>query len=470
MDSGTIKNIYKKHKNRSLTVVLENSGKFEKELIASIGSILNLEANENGKQKKTEVARAERVFTSPSLQLVTYTITEKGYALKDLGGRYLPDVKAEIDGGPDFAKTAMGTTAALLYKRYLAGRLPIAMVSTDNFSRNGEKLKDSLLTIVREWVKTGKTEPGFLDYMENPKKVAFPLTVIDRITPNPDPAVSQSLSKSGYADARLMDSSRGVHIATFVNTEKACYLVIEDDFPNGRPPLEKAGVRFTTAEMVDAFEKMKVCTCLNPLHTCLAILGCLLGYTKISEEMKDDQLVDLLRRISYKESMRVVADPKVIKPVDFLEECINTRFANPYLPDTPQRIATDTSQKLPIRYGVTLREWAKRPDLDISSLTYIPFVFAAWFRYLLGVDDEGNPFELSPDPLLKQLAPYFEGLSLGMPKESYKKVLPLLKDETLFGMDLDKAGLLEKTEEYFYQLTRGKNAVRSTLTRLLEKH
>jgi fructuronate reductase len=467
MDSGTIKNIYKKHKNRSLTVVLENSGKFEKELIASIGGILSLETDESGKKNPTEVARAKHVFTSPSLQLVTYTITEKGYGLKDLNGNYLPDVKLEIEGGPALAKTAMGVTAALLFDRYLAGQLPIAMVSTDNFSRNGEKLKDSLVTIVREWVKNGKTEQGFLDYMENPKKVSFPLTVIDRITPNPDPAVSQSLSKSGYADAALMSSSRGVPIATFVNTEKTCYLVVEDTFPNGRPPLEKAGVRFTTAEMVDAFEKMKVCTCLNPLHTCLAILGCLLGYMKISEEMKDAQLVDLIRRISYKESMKVVADPKVINPVDFLEECINTRFANPYLPDTPQRIAADTSQKLAIRYGVTLKEYAKRSDLDISSLTYIPFVFAAWFRYLLGIDDEGTPFTVSPDPLLEQLAPYFEGLSLGAPKESYKKVLPLLKDKTLFGIDLDKAGLSEKIEEYFYQLTRGKGSVRRALTELL---
>lgn len=35
---------------------------------------------------------------------------------------------------------------------------------------------------------------------------------------------------------------------------------------------------------------MKVCTCLNPLHTSLAIYGCLLGYTLIAEEMKNPLL------------------------------------------------------------------------------------------------------------------------------------------------------------------------------------
>ena len=63
--------------------------------------------------------------------------------------------------------------------------------------------------------------------------------------------------------------------------------MIEDDFPNGRPALEKAGFLFTDRETVEKAEKMKVCTCLNPLHTALAVFGCLLGYKKISEEMKD---------------------------------------------------------------------------------------------------------------------------------------------------------------------------------------
>ena len=80
-------------------------------------------------------------------------------------------------------------------------------------------------------------------------------------------------------------------MAPFVNAEEAEYLVIEDAFPNGRPGLEKTGVMFTTRDTVEKVERMKVCTCLNPLHTTLAVYGCLFGYTKISEEMKDSCLL-----------------------------------------------------------------------------------------------------------------------------------------------------------------------------------
>ena len=50
-------------------------------------------------------------------------------------------------------------------------------------------------------------------------------------------------------------------------------------------------------------ERMKVTTCLNPLHTALAVYGCLLGYTLIRDEMKDEDLVRLIRRLGYQEGL-----------------------------------------------------------------------------------------------------------------------------------------------------------------------
>ena len=78
--------------------------------------------------------------------------------------------------------------------------------------------------------------------------------------------------------------------------------------------------------------------------------------------------------------------------------------SQPRIPDTPQRIATDTSQKLPVRYGGTLRRYRER-SLPMVQLRYIPLVFAGWCRYLLGVDDAGKTMPVSPDPLLPQLQP-----------------------------------------------------------------
>ena len=66
-------------------------------------------------------------------------------------------------------------------------------------------------------------------------------------------------------------TERGTYIAPFVNGEEAQYLVIEDRFPNGRPPLEEAGVYLTDRETVEKSERMKVTACLNPLHTSMSL-------------------------------------------------------------------------------------------------------------------------------------------------------------------------------------------------------
>lgn len=119
------------------------------------------------------------------------------------------------------------------------------------------------------------------------------------------------------------------------------------------PPLERAGVYFTDRATVEKAEKMKVGTCLNPLHTALAVYGCLLGYTTIAAEMADPDLRALVEHIAA-EGLPVVEDPGLLSPRKFIDEVLHQRFPNPAIPDTPQRIAADTSQKLPVRYGGTL--------------------------------------------------------------------------------------------------------------------
>ena len=116
--------------------------------------------------------------------------------------------------------------------------------------------------------------------------------------------------------------------------------------------------------------------------------GCvrmLLGYTKISEEMKDEDLVKLVKIIGYKEGLPVVTDPGILSPEKFIDEVLMIRVPNPFMPDTPQRIACDTSQKLSIRFGETIKEYMARPELDVRSLNSSPWcrpdgaaIFWAW--------------------------------------------------------------------------------------------
>ena len=225
--------------------------------------------------------------------------------------------------------------------------------------------------------------------------------------------MEDALTAAGFEDMKITVTSKGGYTAAFINAEKPQYLVIEDRFPNGRPPLEKAGVYMTDRDTVNNMERMKVTTCLNPLHTVLAVYGCLLGYDTIANEMKDPELKALIEKVGYDEGMPVVVDPKIVKPIDFIHEVIDQRFPNPFMPDTPQRIALDTSQKVGIRFGETIKAYAARPDLDVTSLTYIPLAIAGWLRYLLAVDDEGKPMECSSDPMLSALQEQLTGVKLG---------------------------------------------------------
>ncbi len=333
-------------------------------MIGSIAESCILDSND-----EEEYSRLKEVFTKESLQLCTFTITEKGYSLMDAKGELLPAVLSDFDAGPEKPQSYLGKVVSLLYARFRAGEKPIAMVSTDNCSRNGEKLEKAVSTFADEWEKRGCVEAGFAAYVKDESKVSFPWSMIDKITPRPDASVEEMLEKDGLAECTPVLTAKKTCIAPFVNAEETEYLVIEDKFPNGRPKLEKGGVLFTDRATVQKIEQMKVQTCLNPLHTLLAVFGCLLGYTRISKEMQDEDLSKAVRILGYKEGLPVVVNPGILDPKKFIDTVVNVRIPNPFMPDTPQRIATDTSQKLSVRYGGTIRSYmaAEKAACGLSS-------------------------------------------------------------------------------------------------------
>ena len=461
-DYDIIDKIYKPFDNLALLVSLLPDGSTEKKVIASIAEGVKADFS-----SPEEAARLRAIFRDPGLQMVSFTITEKGYALTDMSGAYFPLVASDLEKGPAYATHAMGVVTALLYERYRAGRFPISMVSMDNCSHNGEKLQTSVLAVAREWAKRGFVEDAFVTYLEDESRVAFPWSMIDKITPRPAEEIARQLTAAGLADMDAIITSRNTFIAPFVNAEAPQYLVIEDKFPNGRPALEKAGVYMTDRETVNNVERMKVTTCLNPLHTALAVYGCLLGYTSISAEMRDPQLRRLVERIGYDEGMPVVVDPGILSPRDFIAEVINDRLPNPFIPDAPQRIACDTSQKVGIRFGETIKAYAASSELDAAHLTYIPLAIAGWCRYLLALDDELRPMELSSDPMLDTLCPLLSGVKIGESFDAHAVLQPILSNDVLFGSDLYAVGLGKKIEGMFCELTAGCGAVRRTLINYL---
>lgn len=448
--------VFKPHDNLTLGVTLKADGTIDKTVIASVVEALKADPGH------ADFQRLKEIFRSPSLQMVSFTITEKGYSLSRKE-TIAPDAAADFTGGPGAPASFMGRVAALLHERFLAGQPPLALVSMDNCSHNGEKLHDAVRAFACNWTANGLADKDFLVYVESPSKVSFPWTMIDKITPGPDEGVRQRLVESGFEDAETRVTQKLSHVAPFVNAEETGYLIVEDSFPNGRPALEKVGVVFCDRATVDKAETMKVCTCLNPLHTAMSLYGCLLSFDRIYDVMRDPDIRRMVEILGYDESLPVAADPGVINPREFLDTCFQVRWANPFMPDTPQRIALDTSQKMPIRFGGTIKTYMQRPDLGVAKLRMVPLVHAGWCRYLMGVDDAGNAFEPSADPLLERLRKHFEGIRLGDRGPFHERLRPLLSDAGLFGIDLYDAGLGERVEGYFAELVAGPGAVRGTL-------
>lgn len=462
-DYEIIEKMYWPHDDLSILATLKADNTIEKTIVGSITESLILD---RGNEAQFNILK--EIFAAPSLQMVSFTITEKGYALTDAKGNLFPFIEADYKKGPAAADSYLGKVVSLLYERYLQGQLPVAMVSMDNCSHNGDKLLAAVTAFADAWAQNGLAEKGFAEYVRDSKKVSFPWSMIDKITPRPDAKVEALLNQDGIQGLEPAITSKNTYVAPFVNAEECEYLVIEDAFPNGKPALDQGGVIYTARETVDQVEKMKVCTCLNPLHTTLAVYGCLLGYTLISDEMKNPLLKKFVEIVGYREGLPVVVDPKILNPKEFIDTVVNSRIPNPFMPDTPQRIATDTSQKLAIRFGETVKAYMARPDLDVNSLKLIPLVYAGWLRYLMAVDDEGNAFTPSSDPLLDTATPYVAGYELSAAKKDLSQLDGLLVNEKIFGVNLIEIGMADLVKTYFAELSAGKGAIKATLEKYVK--
>lgn len=462
-DYEIIEKMYWPHDNLSILATLKADHTVEKTIVGSITESLVLDS-----ANRPQYDRLKQIFAAPSLQMASFTITEKGYALTDARGNVLPAIASDYAKGPETPDSYLGKVVSLLYHRYVSGKLPLAMVSMDNCSHNGDKLAAAVCAFADAWCENGLAEAGFAAYVRDPQAVSYPWSMIDKITPRPDAQVEALLHQDGIEGLDAAITSKNTYVAPFVNAEECEYLVIEDHFPNGRPVLEKGGVIFTERETVDKVEKMKVCTCLNPLHTALAIYGCLLGYTLVSEEMKNPLLRRFVEIIGYQEGLPVVVDPGILNPREFIDTVVNVRIPNPFMPDAPQRIATDTSQKLAIRFGETIKAYQKRPDLDVADLKLIPLVYAGWLRYLMAVDDEGKPFTPSSDPLLEAATAYVADYELSDAPKDLSRLDPLLSNRKIFGVDLTAIGMADLVKRYFAELSAGTGAVKATLEKYVK--
>ncbi|MCI6927598.1 MAG: mannitol dehydrogenase family protein, partial [Butyricicoccus porcorum] len=239
-DDEVITKCFRPYDNLTIAVTLNADGKLDKEVIGSMADSLTMLYDGD---------KIAEIFKQPSLQMVSFTITEKGYSLRNAKHELVPAVVEDMANGPEGCKSFMAQLAAMCLGRKHACGAPLALVSMDNCSHNGEKLQMAVMEIAKAWLDNGKISAEDYAYLEN--DIAFPWSMIDKITPRPHPVVEKQLIEDGLEDISPFTTAKHTYTAPFVNAEKTQYLVIEDQFPNGRPPLEDAGVIITSRDTVN---------------------------------------------------------------------------------------------------------------------------------------------------------------------------------------------------------------------------
>src|SRR3712207_1859910 len=317
-------------------------------------------------------AKVLDLLTARHTRMVSLTITGSGYRLCPQTGEFDPadvDIRWDLEH-PENPRTVFGFLVEGLDRRRRAGLPPFTVVSCDNMHRNGDCARSALVGFAR--LRDEVLARWITD------RVAFPSSMVDRITPHTTPEEREAVAQR-----------YGVQDNWPVITEPFSQWVIEDDFSNGRPPLDLVGVRFVPD--VARYELMKT-RLLNAGHCALGYLGSLDGHASIDTVMAEPVFAAYIEQLMDDEVSPLLPPPDGIDLDDYKRTLLR-RFANPAIADQLYRLCRRGSTKMPHHLLPSLREAlaAGRPH---GLLTV---AVAGWFRYLRGIDAEGRPVVVDED-------------------------------------------------------------------------
>jgi fructuronate reductase len=320
-------------------------------------------------------ARVLARLADPAVRIVTATVTEKGYCLTPAGDLDLdhPDIRRDLEGDTPPASFPRWLVEGLA-ARCAAGAAPLVVISCDNLSDNGKRLRRAVVQ--------------FAEAAGNPElsawiaaHVRFPCTMVDSITP----ATDDDLRDRVRAELGLED-------AWPIQRERFVQWVVEDELGADAAAFAAAGVTLTRD--VAAFEKAKL-RLLNGAHSTLAYVGLKLGHTTVAEAMQDARLAGLIERMM-RQDIAGSLPPTPGLDVDGYVSAVLDRFRNPAIAHKLSQIAWDGSQKLPFRILETAAE-ALAAGRPVGRLA-IPV--AAWAHF---VRDRAHHHEPLTDPMAETL-------------------------------------------------------------------
>ena len=309
------------------------------------------------------------------LDLVTLTITEKGYCLADGGlKRDDPAITADL-ANPTEPRSAIGVLVEGLARRRATGHGALTVLSCDNLMENGHLTRAAVTEFA------GLRDPGLADWIG--ENVAFPSSMVDRIVP----AMTE-------ADHERLAARLGGRDENGVVCEPFLQWVIEDRFAAARPPLDLGGAEWT--DEIQPWEAMKL-RMLNGSHSFLALLGGVAGHATVDACMGDTVFARAVERLMLEEAAPTLP-PLPGADIPGYSRQLLARFSNSELKHRTAQIASDTSQKLPQRF-VTPISW----HLDRGGAWPLSaLVLAGWMRWIDGVDENGKELTIS-DPLADEL-------------------------------------------------------------------
>lgn len=299
--------------------------------------------------------QALKAMCDAKCRIVSLTVTEKAYGITSDGSLDVrhPMIAHDLSQISK-PKGVVGLISAALWQRYREGQKPFTVLSCDNLSHNGAKLRQAVLEFARL-----AYEPDFVAWIA--EQVCFPSTMVDRITPaSTVTTIAMARALTGYEDLAA------------VETEPFHQWVIEDNFSDGRPAWEAMGAVFV--DNVAPYEQMKL-RMLNGAHSMMAYCAGLSDKKYVRDVMADP----LYRRIV---RQYLSAAAATITGVDFdltsYSEALMTRFSNPAIAHATAQIAVDGSQKLPQRVTAA----AIDAQQTGSEIRIFAFTLAVWVAFL----------------------------------------------------------------------------------------
>ncbi len=304
------------------------------------------------------------VLAGSECKIVTLTITEGGYYVIEGTGEFdvqHPTIQHDLQ---HLVRPigVYGFLTAALDRRRQNGLPPFTMLSCDNIQGNGNVLRKMLTAFAK------LQNPDLGEWIA--QHAAFPNSMVDRITP-----------ATTAADIQMVSGRFGIQDAWPVVAEPFSQWVIEDNFCAGRPDWQAVGVQMT--DDVHPYDLMKL-RLLNAGHSLLGYLGSLLGYTYTSEAMNYEPIQQAIAGLMDEVTPTLAPLPGV--DIGEYKKTLVERFSNPKVRDRLSRLCLNSSDKLPKFIFGSLRDQLERG----GSIDYLSFTIALWFRYLQGVDEQGQ--------------------------------------------------------------------------------